>query len=74
MDLKADTGVVGEFAPFVGSKDGVGWGDGGAGIEKLDFACGAANHQLGFGDGAGKVGDLAWEGLLRFLPEGCGGG
>jgi len=44
LDVESDASAVGEFAPFVGSKDGVGFRDGGAGIEEFDFASDATNH------------------------------
>lgn len=49
LDIEADAGAEGEFAPFVGAEDGVGFGDGGAGIEEFDFASDTTNHQIGFG-------------------------
>jgi len=74
QNVEADTGAVGKFAPFVGTKDGVGFGDGGAGVEEFDFASDATNHQFGFGKCFRKVGALGWKGLFRFLPERGGRG
>ena len=74
LDVEADTGAVGKFAPFVGTEDGVGFGDGGAGVEEFDFALYRANDQFGFGKRFGKVGALGRKGLFWFLPEGGGGG
>ena len=74
MDIESDASAVGEFAPFVGSKDGVGFGDGGAGIEEFDFASDTTNHQIGFGKWFRKVGTFGWKRLFRFLPERGGGG
>ena len=51
LDIEADAGAVGEFPPFVGAEDGVGFGDGGAGVEEFDFATDATNHKIGFGKG-----------------------
>jgi hypothetical protein len=74
LDVEADTGAVGKFTPFVGTENGVGFGDGGAGIEEFDFASDTTNHQFGFGKCFRKVGALGRKGLFRFLPEGGGGG
>ena len=37
LDVEANAGAVREFSPFIGAEDGVGFGDGGAGIEEFDF-------------------------------------
>jgi len=49
LDIEADAGAVREFSPFIGAEDGVGFRDGGAGIEEFDFASDTTNHQIGFG-------------------------
>ena len=74
LDVKSDAGAVGEFAPFVGAEDGVGFGDGGAGIEEFDFSSDTTNDQIGFGKWFRKVGAFGWKRLFRFLPERGGGG
>ena len=68
LDVESDAGAVGEFAPFVGAEDGVGFGDGGAAIEEFDFASDTTNHQIGFGKWFRKVGTFGWKRLFRFLP------
>jgi hypothetical protein len=73
LDVESDAGPVGEFPPLVGAEDGVGFGDGGAGVEEFDFSLDRANDQFGFGKWFGKVGALGRKGLFRFLPEGGGG-
>ena len=74
MDVEADAGAVGEFPPFVRAEDGVGFGDGGAGVEEFDFSLDRANDQFGFWKWFGKIGDLGRKGLFRLLPEGGGWG
>jgi len=74
LDVEADTGAVEKFAPFVRTEDGVGFGDGGAGVEEFDFSLDRANDQFGFWKWFGKIGDLGWKGLFRLLPEGGGWG
>ena len=74
LDVEADAGAVGEFPPFVRAEDGVGFGDGGAGVEEFDFSLDRANDQFGFWKWFGKIGDLGRKGLFRLLPEGGGGG
>ena len=73
LDVEADTGAVGKFAPFVGTEDGVGFGDGGAGVEEFDFASDATNDQFGFRKWFRKIRALRRKRLFRFLPEGGGG-
>jgi len=73
LDVEADTGAVGKFAPFVGTEDGVGFGDGGAGVEEFDFALYRANDQFGFRKWFRKIRALRRKRLFRFLPEGGGG-
>jgi len=74
LDVESDAGAVGEFPPLVGAEDGVGFGDGGAGVEEFDFSLYRANDQFGLGKWFREVRDLGRKGLLRFLPEGGGGG
>ncbi len=74
LDVESDAGAVGEFPPLVGAEDGVGFGDGGAGVEEFDFSLDRANDQFGLGKRFREVRDLGRKGLLRFLPEGGGGG
>lgn len=69
FDVEADTGAVGEFAPFIGSENGVGGGDGSACVEEFDFAFDRANDQLGGGYRVGKVGGFGRKRLFRVLPE-----
>ena len=74
LDVESDAGPVGEFPPLVGAEDGVGFGDGGAGVEEFDFSLYRANDQFGLGKRFREVRDLGRKALLRFLPEGGGGG
>ena len=69
LDVEADAGSVEKFAPFVGTEDGVGGGDGSACVEEFDFAFDRANDQLGGGEWVGEVGDLGRKRLFRVLPE-----
>ncbi len=69
LDVEADAGAVGQFAPFIGAEDGVGGGDGGAGVEEFDFAFDRANDQFCGGKWVGEVGDLGRKRLFRVLPE-----
>ena len=74
MDFESNAGAVGEFPPLVRAEDGVGFGDGGAGVEEFYFSLDRANDQFGLGEWFGKIRDLGRKGLFRFLPEGGGGG
>jgi len=74
LDVEADACAVREFPPLVGAEDGVGFGNGGAGVEEFDFSLYRANDQFGLGKRFREVRDLGRKGLLRFLPEGGGGG
>ena len=74
LDVESDTGAVGEFPPLVWAEDGVGFGDGGAGVEEFDFSLYRANDQFGFWKWFREVRDLGRKGLFRLLPEGGGGG
>ena len=69
LDVEADAGAVGQFAPFIGAEDGVGGGDGSACVDKFDFAFDRANDQLGGGKWVGEVGDFGRKRLFRVLPE-----
>ncbi len=74
LNVESDAGAVGEFPPLVWAEDGVGFGDGGAGVEEFDFASDATNDQFGFRKRFGEVRDFGRKGLLRLLPEGGGWG
>ena len=74
LDVEADACAVREFPPLVGAEDGVGFGNGGTGVEEFDFSLYRANDQFGLGKRFREVRDLGRKGLLRFLPEGGGGG
>ena len=74
LDFKTDVGAVGKFSPFVGSKDGVGWGNGGARVQKLDLSPDVADDQLRAREGGAEIGAFAGDGLFRSLPKWFGGG
>jgi len=74
LDVEANAGAVRKFTPFVRAEDGVGFGDGGAGVKEFDFSLDRANDQFGFWKWFRKIGDLGRKRLFRVLPEGGGGG
>jgi len=69
LDVEADASAVGEFAPFIGSENGVGGGNGSACVEEFDFAFDRANDQFGGGEWVGQVGGFGRKRLFRVLPE-----